>query len=151
MILDSIQVTGDEYLYQGMIWSKELEWLKKDLARVEHGFPIVIVTHIPLLTAFHNATEGATFPARPNRVIVNNVEILKIIKDYNVILVLQGHTHAKEMLVWRDTTFITGGAICGRWWRGSWHGTKEGFSLITLKGDQVAWEYIDYDWEARRP
>ena len=32
VILDSIQVTGDEYQYQGFIRPEELEWLKEDLA-----------------------------------------------------------------------------------------------------------------------
>ena len=151
VILDSIQITGDEYKYQGMIWPEELEWLKQDLSRVQRGTPIVLVTHIPLLSAFYAATEGATFAAKKNRVVVNNREILRILEEHNVILVLQGHLHAKELLRWRDTTFIVGGAICGKWWRGPWHGTEEGFNVITLTGSHVDWEYIDYGWEERRP
>ena len=151
VILDSVQITGDEYKYQGMIWPEELEWLKQDLSRVQRGTPIVLVTHIPLLSAFYAATEGATFAAKKNRVVVNNREVLRILEDHNVILVLQGHLHAKELLMWRDTTFIVGGAICGKWWRGPWHGTEEGFNVITLTGSQVNWEYIDYGWETRRP
>lgn len=151
VILDSIQVTGDEYKYQGMIWPEELEWLKQDLSRVPHGTPIIIATHIPLLTAFFAATMGATFAAKPNRVVVNNLEVFEIIKQHNVILVLQGHLHVEELIKWRDTTFITGGAICGKWWRGAYHGTEEGFNVITLTGDHVEWEYIDYGWQARRP
>jgi 3',5'-cyclic AMP phosphodiesterase CpdA len=151
VILDSIQITGDEYKYQGMIWPEELEWLKQDLSRVQRGTPIVLVTHIPLLSAFYAATEGATFAAKKNRVVVNNREVLRILEEHNLILVLQGHLHAKELLRWRDTTFIVGGAICGKWWRGPWHGTEEGFNVITLTGSHVDWEYIDYGWEERRP
>ena len=64
---------------------------------------------------------------------------------------LQGHLHAKELIRWRDTTFITGGAICGKWWRGDWFGTREGFNVVTLDGDRVHWEYVEYGWTARRP
>jgi 3',5'-cyclic AMP phosphodiesterase CpdA len=151
IILDSIRVTGDEYQYQGIIWPEELEWLKQDLAKVPPGTPIVLATHIPLLTAFYSAVKGATFPARKNRVVVNNVEVLKIIENHNVVLVLQGHLHVKELIRWRDTWFVVGGAICGKWWRGPWYGTEEGFNLITLTESQVEWEYIDYGWTARRP
>jgi 3',5'-cyclic AMP phosphodiesterase CpdA len=151
VILDSVQITDDEYKYQGMIWPEQLEWLKQDLSRVQRGTPIVLVTHIPLLSAFYAATEGATFAPKKNRVVVNNREVLRILEDHNVILVLQGHLHAKELLMWRGTTFIVGGAICGKWWRGPWHGTEEGFNVITLKGSGVDWEYIDYGWKARRP
>jgi len=63
---------------------------------------------------------------------------------------MQGHLHVNELLRWRDTTFINGGAICGSWWRGSRHGTEEGFGLVTLRDNRVEWEYVDYGWQARR-
>lgn len=151
IVLDSIQVTGGRYHYQGMIAADQIEWLKKDLQMVSPATPIVITTHIPLLSAFYAASRGATFAAPRNRVVVNNVEVLDIFKDHNLILVLQGHLHVKEMIRWQGTTFIVGGAICGKWWRGSWFDTKEGFGLITLTGDRVEWEYIDYGWQALRP
>ncbi len=151
VILDSIQITNDKFKYQGIIPSEQLEWLKRDLSLVPTGTPVVIATHIPLLTAFFSATEGAIFAAKKNRVVVNNREVLELIQEHNVILVLQGHMHTQELLVWRRTRFIVGGAICGKWWRGSWHGTEEGFNVITLTGNHVSWEYIDYGWEARRP
>jgi len=151
VILDSIQVTGDQYEYQGMIGPEQLEWLRGDLSKTPHCTPTVIVTHIPLHTAYYSATHGSTFAAKKNRVVVNNREVLKIIQNHNVILVLQGHLHVKELIRWRNTAFILGGAVCGRWWRGAWHGTEEGFNIITLTGNHVGCEYIDYGWEARRP
>jgi len=75
VILDSIVVTGDIYEYQGTIWPEQLEWLKEDLATIPHGTPIVLVTHIPLLTSFFGATKGATFAAPGNRVVVNNLDV----------------------------------------------------------------------------
>ena len=151
IILDAIHVTGDEYKYQGIIWPEQLEWLKRDLSSIPQGTPVVLVSHIPLLSTFFSASHGATYAAMPNRVIVNNRDIFKAIENHNVILVLQGHLHIEEMIRWQNTTFITGGAICGKWWRGYWYGTPEGFGIITLTATHVAWEYIDYGWEARRP
>jgi 3',5'-cyclic AMP phosphodiesterase CpdA len=151
VILDSIQVTGDEYQYQGIIWPAELEWMKQDLANVPPGTPIVLITHIPLLTAFYAAVKGATFAPPKNRAVVNNRDVLKVLENHNVILVLQGHLHIKELIKWRDTSFIVGGAVCAKWWRGAWYGTEEGFNIITLAGNHVEWEYIDYGWQARRP
>jgi 3',5'-cyclic AMP phosphodiesterase CpdA len=151
VILDSIEVTGDEYRYRGFIWPEELEWLKRDLANVRPGTPIVIVTHMPLLTSFYSATKGSTYTAEKNRVVVNNYEVLKIIENHNVVLVLQGHLHVKELIKWQNKTFIIGGAICGKWWRGHYFGTEEGLNLISLRGNRVEWEYIDYGWTAKRP
>jgi hypothetical protein len=106
---------------------------------------------MPLLTAFYGATAGTTVAAPPNRVVVNNREVLGLFAEHNLMLVLQGHLHAKELIRWRDTTFITGGAICGKWWRGDWFGTGPGFNIVTLSRDHVDWEYVEYGWTARRP
>jgi 3',5'-cyclic AMP phosphodiesterase CpdA len=151
VLLDSIQVTGDVSKYQGLVGPEQMAWLKEDLAGTAKGMPIILVLHMPLLTAFYQATERATAAAPPGRVVVNNVDVLDLLDNYNVVLVLQGHLHVAEMLKWRSTAFITGGAVCGRWWRGSWQGTPEGFSVITLHENRVDWDYITYDWEARRP
>ena len=51
----------------------------------------------------------------------------------------------------RDITYITGGAVCGKWWRGDWFGTQEGFGVVTLRGNKVEWDYQGYGWTARRP
>lgn len=150
-VLDSIRVSHDEFKFHGHVSSEQVEWLREELSRTHRDTPLVIVLHIPLLTVFYEATEGATFGAPPNRVVTNNVEVLNLFRNHNLMLVLQGHLHVHERLQWLDTTFITGGAICGRWWRGPWHGTEEGFNIITLQGDRIDWQYIDYGWEAKRP
>jgi hypothetical protein len=64
---------------------------------------------------------------------------------------LQCHLHVSGLLRWQNTTFIAGGAICGSWWRGPFHATKEGFNVVTLHRDHVEWEYLDYGWQARSP
>lgn len=151
IMLDSIQITEDDYQYHGIIGPEQFEWLKQDLSNIPKATPIILATHMPLLTSFFIASRGATFAARPNRVVVNNREVLELIENYNVILVLQGHLHIKEMIRWQNKTFITGGAICGKWWRGQWYGTQEGFNVLTLAGNHVDWQYINYGWKARRP
>jgi 3',5'-cyclic AMP phosphodiesterase CpdA len=150
-ILDSIQVTDDALRYHGRISGAQLAWLRLELERTDPSTPIVVATHIPLLTALYQVTEGITEAPEANRVVVNNSEVIELFAEHNLLLVLQGHLHVEEMLRWRRSTFITGGAICGKWWRGSWHGTPEGFGVITLRPDRVDWEYRGYGWTARRP
>ena len=151
MLIDSIRVSTDEYKYHGWVSKEQQQWIIEELSHIPRATPIIVVLHIPLLTAFYNATKGATFAARPNRVVVNNVEVLKLFRQHNLVLVLQGHLHISELLRWQNTTFITGGAVCGKWWRGPFHGTEEGFNVITLHPDRIDWEYVDYGWEAQRP
>jgi 3',5'-cyclic-AMP phosphodiesterase len=151
VILDAIQVTGDRYQYRGIVGPEQLAWFREDLGKIPRGTPIVLVTHIPLLSAFHSATSGAATVPKKNQVVVNNCDVLGIFKNHNVILVLQGHLHVKETIRWQNTTFLCGGAICGNWWRGPRYGTQEGFSVIKLTGDHMDYQYIGYGWTARRP
>jgi 3',5'-cyclic AMP phosphodiesterase CpdA len=151
VVLDSIYVTGDDLKYNGFIWPEQIEWIKEDLSRIAKDTPIVLLSHIPLITVFYAATEGMHMPAPENRILVNNRRVLRLFRDHHLLLVLQGHLHALEMMQWRNITFITGGAICAQWWRGPWFDTEEGFCVVTLNGDRIDWEYVDYEWEARRP
>lgn len=151
IFLDAIRVGGHQFQYEGLVPDEQLTWLEADLASVGPDAPCVVVTHIPFLTSLYQATQGGGTAAPANRVITNTHEVLPLFQNRNVVAVLQGHLHVNEMLRWRDTTFITGGAICGRWWRGEWHGTREGFGVLTLEGKHVAWRYVEYGWKAVRP
>jgi len=150
-LLDSVDVTDDDLKYHGRISDRQLAWLADELGRTDTDTPIVLATHVPLLTAMYQATEGATVAPPANRVTVNNRQVLELFAGHNLLVVLQGHLHVNEMLRWRGTTFVTGGAVCGKWWRGSWHGTSEGFGIVTLRPDRVEWQYHSYGWEAQRP
>jgi hypothetical protein len=151
IMLDSVTISGGKLKYRGMIPAGQMEWLKEDIAGLSEDTPVILVTHIPLLTSFYQATRGPSAPAPENRVIVNSREVLSLFSKRNLLLVLQGHLHIKEMIEFSGTTFITGGAVCAKWWRGPWFGTEEGFNVITLDDNKVKWEYIDYGWQARRP
>ena len=151
LVLDGLEVTGDELKYRGFVDAAQLEWLKAEAGRLKADEPAVVLTHMPLMTAFYQATAGATEPAPRSRVVVNNREVLSAFEGRNLLLVLQGHLHVNEMLRWGRTTFITGGAVCGKWWRGDWHGTPAGFGMITLAGGRVDWEYVPLGWKVRRP
>lgn len=151
MVLDAIQFKHNKFGYIGQVDALQMEWIQSDLSHLPKSKPIVLISHIPLLTAFYAATIGPTRSAPESHVVVNNIEVLDAFKQHNLILVLQGHLHVNEWLRWRKTTFITGGAICGKWWQGPRMGTEEGFGVVTLYGDHVEWEYVDYGWEAKRP
>lgn len=150
-LLDTVEVVGGDDKYHGRVDDAQLRWLASELESIDRSTPIILASHLPLLTGFYQATQGAVSAAPPNRVVGNNREVLELFSDHNLLLVLQGHLHVDEMLRWRGTTFITGGAICGKWWRGSWHGTGEGYGLLTLRRDRVDWEYHGYGWKALRP
>ena len=148
VLLDSLRISDAPHMYDGWVSSEQRDWLRGLLSRTPPDQPLVVVLHVPLLTAFFAATEGATSPAPRNRVVVNNTELLALFADHSLVLVLQGHLHVSEAVQWRGTTFLTGGAICGNWWRGSYHGTAEGFSALTLREDRIDWDHVEYGWAA---
>ncbi len=148
IILDSLRITDDEFQYHGHVSAEQLEWLQQDLSRLPRQAPIILVLHMPLATAFFGMLDGNGVPARPDRVVVNNRQVLKAFEGHNLVLVLQGHSHVAELIQQRGITFLTGGAIAGNWWRGAYHGTEEGFSVLTLNHNSISWEYIDYGWDA---
>lgn len=151
MLLDSINILGEKSKYQGLIDLEQMQWIEEDLAGLSQETPIILALHIPLLTGFFQATAGATIAAPAGRVVVNNIDVFNLFKNHNLMLVLQGHLHVTEMLRWKNMTFITGGALSGKWWRGSYHDTPEGFNLVVLNGNNIEWDYLTYGWDARRP
>ena len=151
ILLDSIQIAGDDLKYQGWVSQEQLKWLENDLSAVPADQPIVVALHVPLVTSFYQITEGSTSAAPPNRVVVNSKDVLDAFSDHNLILVLQGHLHVHEAITWQDTVFITGGALSGKWWRGAWQGTDEGYTVVRLRNGEVDWEYKSYGWQERRP
>ena len=149
LFLDSVDLTGDDRGYRGWVGPGQLDWIRHELGRTDTDTPIVAVTHIPLLSAIPQAVEGAAKPLEQHYIVGNNAEVLELFRDHNLALVLQGHLHAEEMIRWRGTTFITGGAVCGGWWRGPRFGTPEGFGVVTLRSGRVEWEYRTYGWAAK--
>lgn len=146
IVLDSIGMTPERQ-YIGHIDDEQLEWLKKDLAVTGTTTPIVVFTHIGLLTAFPFVV-NAPGTSTAGVVITNTREVLAALAPYKVKAVLQGHTHVIENIRYKDTQFITSGAVSGNWWKGQRFGFDEGFAVLTVRGDEIFWRYETYGWKA---
>ncbi len=143
VLLDPIVVVGGSDKIVGTISEEQLRWIRRDAEILPPAMPVVLVSHMPLLTSFFQATEGATAAAPKNRVLTNNREVVAAYGN-RVVLVLQGHLHVYEKIEWQGVTYITGGAISGDWWHGAWHGTEPGFTLIRLQGRNVESKYLPF-------
>ena len=71
----------------------------------------------------------------PGQVVDNNLAVRKLLKDHNLKLVMQGHTHIWETVTFNGVQYITGGAVCGNWWQGVRSGTRNEYSVYRVKGD----------------
>jgi len=147
IILDAIY-RSEKGHYIGKIDNEQLNWLKGDLEKTDKNAPIAITVHIPFITSATQLKQGAMAANSESTVITNSLEVLQLFGEHNLKLVLQGHLHFNEDLyVGNKVHFITGGAVCGRWWSNEpGDHPEEGFMMIHVKGEELSSEYIDYGW-----
>lgn len=150
VILDGIGFKKHSRKYYGYIDEEQIEWLKSDLEKTGKDKPVIASIHIPLMTVFGQVIGGSLNPNDSGYAIVNSGKVIEIFREYNVKLVLQGHLHYNEDIFVYGTHYLTSGAICGKWWSGSNMNIEEGFTLITVDGESVKWDYIDYGWEVNQ-
>lgn len=148
LILDSVVKNGKGG-YEGGIDAEQIQWLTEQLESIPAETPIVISTHIPLMTLEGQLLRGSTGANEAGEVIVNAKEVLGLFKEHNLKLVLQGHLHYYETMYAFGTSYVTGGAVSAAWWEGPFYGTEEGFLLLKVVDDEVSWEYIDYGWNVK--
>lgn len=149
--LDDMVVTDDRK-YIGRVDSLQLEWLKKDIEQISDTTPVVIMAHVPLITTLSQWYGGGTNNNHSRLAIENSEEVVKLFKDKNLKLILQGHIHYYEVLeILNQTTVISAPSFSGKWWMGKMNEMEEGFVQIMVdENDEVDVQYIDYLWDAQR-
>jgi len=150
VVLDSVQPQPGGNGYLAQIDEAQIAWLKVDLDKTAAGTPVIVTTHVPLVTAFESyepAREG-NFSARGALSVINSDAVIRQFEEHNVIGVLQGHTHIWETVVWRGVPYITGGAVSGNWWKGVRMGTPEGFAVARVENGKLYTRYEAYGFKA---
>jgi len=151
VVLDSIQPTEDR-LWEARVDEPQLHWLRDDLKRLPARAPVIAVIHCPLVTAFATYAQVITEGRKYNTMTVSNAsEVLEVFEDANVLAVLQGHTHINEVVAYRNTQYITSGAVCGNWWHGPRMGTPEGFTVVSLREGKISTRYETYGFHSVDP
>jgi 3',5'-cyclic AMP phosphodiesterase CpdA len=146
IVLDGIGFTDDRQYY-GYIDSVQIEWLKQDLEKTGKETPVVISTHIPLLSVGAQVQVGPNEGLGRGSVVTNADVVRKILEQYNVKLVLQGHLHILEEIYYNGIRYVTAGAVSSNWWNGPRNGMEEGFIKVDVSGSDFKWEYVDFGWE----
>ncbi|HER09767.1 MAG TPA: metallophosphoesterase [Bacteroides sp.] len=150
MIIDGIeQGDGTWGNYVGMVDAEQLEWIRQDLAGIDKETPVVISTHIPLVSIRPQINNGPLYAENHSALVINSTDVLAPFRQKNLKLVLQGHLHfLEELNLLNRVRFITGGAVCGSWWQTPDDAVlQEGFVLVKVTDNDFTWEYIDYGWE----
>ena len=146
VVLDSIGITATGG-FEGRVDDAQLDWLKTELASIGTRTPLVVTTHIPLMSSVLQIVPEQW--AKPQTsLVINARQVLDVLAPYQLKAVLQGHTHIRETVLYNGCQFITSGAVCGNWWKGARLGHPEGYGMLTVKGDQIAWRYETYGFVA---
>ncbi len=147
VLLDDIGIAEDRG-YLGYVDQEQLAWLKADLQKLDDDMPVVAVIHIPMASFSIQLQQGATAPVGRHILLNNSNEVFDAFKNNKLRLVLQGHSHIVEEMIFRDLHFITGGSVCGSWWRGPFEGFSEGFVVVDVRGNDFKWHYQTFGWQA---
>ena len=157
VVLDTVQPTPDRN-WEARIDQPQLDWLSADLAKLPTRAPVIVIGHVPLVTAFTSyetpAESGSgTTPksTHPQLSVANAYEVIPVLEKYNTLAVFQGHTHINEVVKYHGIPYITCGAVCGNWWHGTRMGIPEGFTVVTLDQGKLDFRYETYGFKTIAP
>lgn len=103
-ILDGIKILEEKKDYTQEVDSVQLEWIKTEILKTDKNTPIVIVIHPPLINP-HAITNS-----RSQMLSRNSEDVLNTFKNYNLKMVLQGHTHTYMNLLYEGIHYVSGGS-----------------------------------------
>jgi len=150
VVLDDVFWFGSGYM--GYLNAEQLRWLENDLAYVEHGRPVVVGAHIPVLGGRHHRLEEEHPAAGIS--VANRRSLYELLEPYQA-HILTGHTHENEHVFEAGTHEHVVAAVCGAWWSGPicGDGTPNGYAVYEVRGEEVTWRYKstghDFDHQIR--
>jgi len=121
IVLDSTHPHPAGYI--GLLDEPQHEWLEHELRTTPAGTPVIIASHIPILSAAAHLWFGGQ-PTDAQRAIIQRAlvhnDVMRI-KDLlaahpGVRLCLSGHLHMQERVDYLGITYACSGAVCGNWW-----------------------------------
>lgn len=157
IILDSVHTDPKNANgYIGRLDDQQFAWLSDELKRTPAATPILVVSHIPILSVCSWVWDGAAkekdnrWEVSAGNLHIDGVKLHKLFTAHpNVKLCLSGHIHKTDHLSMDGVTYICDGAVCGAWWKGRKDRCDEGYGIIDLMPDGTfKHEYVTYGWKA---
>jgi Icc protein len=134
IVLDSIFPTPDR-LWEGRIDDAQLRWLAHDLAAIPPAAPIVVITHVPLITGY------LAYGPKPDG--TQRYDTVSVANSAAVIALFATHN--------KDCQYACCGAVCGNWWHGPRLDFPEGFTIVSLREGKISWRYETYGFQSVAP
>jgi len=135
---DGFERETDDYF--GHLDAAQLAWLEQDLALVENGRPVVVLTHIPALSTTYER-RGEASPSVRGR-IGNRAALYELLDPFDAHIV-SGHVHENEHRFADGPHEHVVGTVCGAWWTGPicYDGTPKGYAVYEANGESIEWRY----------
>ena len=134
IVLDNIFYEGGaQPVYHTEFTQEELNWVKSDLSYVSKDKALVVMFHAPSMT-------------RNNGVTGNSADLHALLKGYDNVQLISGHTHYNSVVDDNQMTEHIVGAACGGFWEGPvcLDGSNLGYKIFEVDGTTFKWEYHDY-------
>jgi len=151
IMLDSVQMTPEGKWYTAFIDPEQMAWLRQDLAKTDPKTPILVLSHIPILsaTAFYDrkTVKNGNWEIPGSWNHTDAVDLIELFYTYpNVKTALSGHMHLLDRVDYNGVAYLCNGAVCGNWWTSdTYHQTKAGYALLDLYDDgTVERTYLQY-------
>jgi 3',5'-cyclic AMP phosphodiesterase CpdA len=148
LVLDSTQPLPDgREGYTAHLDEPQFDWLARTLRDTPAGTPMMLVSHIPILSA------TAVLWARTvsgGQMHTDRVRLKDLFARHpNVRLCLSGHMHLVDRVDYNGVTYLCNGAVSGAWWKGRHKDCDEGYGLVDLYDDgSFDHRYVPYGWKA---
>lgn len=153
--LDSVQPdpnNPDGYI--GALDDEQLDWLKSDLKSVKPGAHTLVVSHIPILSAtvlLGNAPKGNVRKIDGGLMHIDSGTLTDLFADSGAVrAAISGHIHRLDRVDYRGVAYYCNGAVSANWWKGPFHETREGYTILDLHADgRVENTYVPFGWQAK--
>lgn len=155
IVLDSVSPDPrDPDGYIGALGEEQTDWLARELARTTRETPVLVVSHIPILTATvvlgNPGKDTGTREVSSGLLHADSAAIRGLFANHpNVRACLSGHMHRIDRVDFRGVTYLCNGAVSGNWWKGAHHECVEGYAVLDLNADgSFEHRYVTYGWKA---
>ena len=176
VMLDSVQPADRAYdsnQYVARCDDEQFAWLEADLAAVPGATPVMVMSHVPILSittffgpdsqkpaavaarATPSSRPASDLPDAPDTTISrasmhSDWRRLKALfaKHPNVKLALSGHIHLVDRVDYGGVSYLCNGAVSGGWWKEKNMGECDaGYTLMDLYDDgSFDRQYVPYGW-----
>ncbi len=152
IILDSTFLL-EEGAYNGKLDEAQMDWLKADLETTSKDIPILVMSHIPILSAtvmYEDHIKQDKYYEVPGAWMhIDFHDIQRLFMAHgNVKLCISGHMHLIDQVQYNNIHYACNGAVSGNWWsKQYYYQSRAGYAMIDLYSDgSFDHEFHHYDW-----